>query len=238
MGEKQSLRSKASHFVSDLTTLLLNPISDNKNNNNNNKPSPPSSEEEVGESKESELEGAHDLVDGPDTSSFTAFLYSFLSSSDSGGNCDVTAAAAGGGILLDSVMKEDFRVKRSLFSRTLGLAIHQAVRMGGFRSKDRRDESEAEFDDGCGVEMRHFQPVKVPIPVVPVDDHPPEVSEPSKLISDSVRNAVYDSLPAIIHGRKWLMLYSTWKHGISLATLYRRSMVWPGLSLLVKFLCP
>ena len=30
MGKKQSLRSKAAYFVSDLTTVLLNPISDNK----------------------------------------------------------------------------------------------------------------------------------------------------------------------------------------------------------------
>jgi len=37
MGKKQSLRSKAVHLVSDLTTVLLNPISDH------NKPSLPSS---------------------------------------------------------------------------------------------------------------------------------------------------------------------------------------------------
>ncbi|MBO8831430.1 TLD domain-containing protein, partial [Staphylococcus aureus] len=29
------------------------------------------------------------------------------------------------------------------------------------------------------------------------------------------------------------MLYSTWRHGISLSTLYRKSLLWPGLSLLV-----
>lgn len=38
MGRQRSLRSKAAHFVSDLTTVLLNPISDKPSS----KPSPPS----------------------------------------------------------------------------------------------------------------------------------------------------------------------------------------------------
>ncbi|KAK2428105.1 hypothetical protein P8452_42244 [Trifolium repens] len=54
------------------------------------------------------------------------------------------------------------------------------------------------------------------------------------LISNSLRNAVYDSLPSLIRGRKWLMLYSTWKHGISLS-LYRRSLLWPGPSCLLLY---
>ncbi|XP_061344709.1 uncharacterized protein LOC133290610 isoform X2 [Gastrolobium bilobum] len=249
MGKKQSLRSKAAYFVSDLTTVLLNPISDNNNNNNNNnnkpsKPPPPPSEEEVGdESKGSESEEKNDLVDGPDTSSFTAFLFSLLSSSDSGDNNDgqndditaASASAAGDDPLSDSSMKENLVVKKSLFSRSkqsLGRAIHQAVRMGGFRNQDRRDSYETKFDDGHGVEMRQLQPVKEPV-VVPLVDHLPEISEPSMLISDNIRSVVYASLPALIHGRKWILLYSTWKHGISLSTLYRRSMIWPGISLLV-----
>ncbi|KAJ6305481.1 hypothetical protein OIU78_020921 [Salix suchowensis] len=46
------------------------------------------------------------------------------------------------------------------------------------------------------------------------------------------RGTLYDSLPALVQGRKWLLLYSTWRHGISLSTLYRRSMLWPGPCLL------
>lgn len=32
----------------------------------------------------------------------------------------------------------------------------------------------------------------------------------------------------------YVVICSTWRHGISLSTLYRRSMLWPGLSLLVS----
>lgn len=227
MGKKQSLRSKAVHLVSDFTTVLLNPISDN---NKPSKPSlPPSEEEEVGRSKgnESESEGSHDLVEGPDTSSFTAFLYSFLSSSGSGEKDDVIAAADDD---TDETMKDNVVVKKGLLSRgkqSLGRAIYKAARMGGFR----RDN--LENDGHGGVEMKHIQPVKEPVVPVSLVNHLPQISEPSMLISDAVRNTVYASLPALIHGRKWLLLYSTWKHGISLSTLYRRSMIWPGLSLLV-----
>ncbi|KAK7358979.1 hypothetical protein VNO77_00922 [Canavalia gladiata] len=225
MVKRQTFRSKAVYFVSDLTTVLLNPISDN--NNNNNEPSlPPSEEEEAGESK-----GDDDLINGPDTSSFTAFLYSLLSSSDSGDNVAESDGKNDESAGDDSFMKENLVVKRSLFSRgkqSLGRAIHQAARMGGFRSRD--NNLETKLDEGRGVEMKCIQPVKEPLAVA---DHLPEISEPSMLISDNLSNAVYASLPSLIHGRKWLLLYSTWKHGISLSTLYRRSMIWPGLSLLV-----
>lgn len=40
----------------------------------------------------------------------------------------------------------------------------------------------------------------------------------------------------IIDFNSLLWSLSTWRHGISLSTLYRRSMIWPGLSLLVTFL--
>ncbi|PPD71525.1 hypothetical protein GOBAR_DD31570 [Gossypium barbadense] len=85
MGKKRSLKSKAVHFVTDLTTGLLNPISDKSSK-------PP---ETLSEPKISQVESINkeddrgDLVDGPDTSSFTAFLYSLLSSSESGHNVNL-----------------------------------------------------------------------------------------------------------------------------------------------------
>lgn len=227
MGKKQSLRSKAVHLVSDLTTVLLNPISDH------NKPSlPPSIEEKV---DDDELKESESEAEGPDTSSFTAFLYSFLSSSsdsgDNNANDDMIVTAAGAG---DDQMNEKLVVKKGLLSRGKQSlkAIYLSARTGGFPTQDReRDRFES---DGCGVEMKCFQPPLKEVPSVPlVVDHLPEISEPSMLISNSLRNAVYDALPALIHGKKWLMMYSTWKHGISLSTLYRRSMLWPGPSLLV-----
>ncbi|PNX88929.1 hypothetical protein L195_g045044, partial [Trifolium pratense] len=230
----QSFRSKAVHLVSDLTTVLLNPISDH---NNNNKPSLSSSEEERvdvdDELNESELEVD---ANGPDTSSFTAFLYSFLSSTsdsrDNDGNDDDDDVSVVGDDI-DDEMNENLVVKKGLLSKgkqSLGKAIYVVARMGGFRSGNRgRDNFES---DECGVEMKSIQKLKEVPASVDLVDRLPEISEPSMLISNSLRNAVYDSLPSLIHGRKWLMLYSTWKHGISLSTLYRRSLLLPGPSLL------
>ncbi|XP_027190809.1 uncharacterized protein [Cicer arietinum] len=240
MKKKQSLRSKATHFVS----VLLNPISDP--DSHNKQPPPPS--EEVGELKisASEItheEGSHDLVDGPDTSSFTAFLYSFLSSSDSRENansheqndeqCAPDTNNNGSSPLPDSSQKENGE-RKSLFSRSkqsLGKAIRQATRIGGFRHQDRKDSNnniEMKFNDEhgskvFGAEMKRVEPM----------DGMPGISEASVLLSDSIRNVLYASLPPLMQGRKWMLLYSTWRHGISLSTLYRRSVLWPGLSLLV-----
>ncbi|KAK7318607.1 hypothetical protein RJT34_03310 [Clitoria ternatea] len=215
MGKKQSFRTKAAHFVSDLTTVLLNPISDNIIN----KPSLPHLEQEEGAGSK-DTDG---LINGPDTSSFTAFLCSLLSSSESRDNVVESEEVLRDDSLSDSDAKEIFGLI-SKGNQPLGRA-----RMGGFRSK------ETKFDEGRGagvVEMKCMTPLKEPV-AVSVVDHLPEVSDASMLISDSVRNAVYASLPALIRDQKWLLLYSTWKHGISLSTLYRRSMLWPGLSLLV-----
>ncbi|KOM47512.1 hypothetical protein LR48_Vigan07g121600 [Vigna angularis] len=77
--------------------------------------------------------------------------------------------------------------------------------------------------------------VKEPMVVVVADHHLLAIFEPSMLVSNGLRDAVYASLPVVLHSRKWLLLYSTSKHGISLSTLYRRSMLRPGVSLLVKF---
>ncbi|XP_015943970.1 uncharacterized protein LOC107469102 [Arachis duranensis] len=241
MGKKQSLRSKATQIVS----VILNPISDS----DTLKHPPPTPSDEVGglggttsESEKTE-ERSNDLVDGPDTSSFSAFLYSFLSSSDAGGdNARVHGQSDGNNSLPDSSLKENNGGKKSLFSRSkqsLGRVIRQAARIGGFRHQGRKDNN-SEMNSDClngsglnGVEMNHLSTVKgkesESVSLVDM----PEISEPSMLLSDAMRSTLYASLPALVHGRKWLLLYSTWRNGISLSTLYRRSMLWPGLSLLV-----
>ncbi|XP_035844474.1 oxidation resistance protein 1-like [Helianthus annuus] len=58
------------------------------------------------------------------------------------------------------------------------------------------------------------------------------MSEPSQLMTEDTRAALYVALPVLSRGKKWVLLYSTWRHGISLSTLYRRSNLSPGLSLL------
>ncbi|CAI5471265.1 unnamed protein product [Closterium sp. Yama58-4] len=61
----------------------------------------------------------------------------------------------------------------------------------------------------------------------------PDMMEESFLLSDTCRSVICQSLPAIASGREWVLLYSTFKHGISLSTLYRRSSMMPGPCLLV-----
>ncbi|RYR29310.1 hypothetical protein Ahy_B01g053678 isoform D [Arachis hypogaea] len=210
MGKKQSLRSKATQIVS----VILNPIS----NSDTLKHSPPPPSDEVGgfggttSGSEKTEEGSNDLVDGPDTSSFSAFLYSLLSSSDAGGDN----------------AKENNGGKKSLFSRSkqsLGRAICQAARIGGFRHQGRKDNN-SEMNSDClngsglnGVEMNHLATVKGK------ESESVSLVEPSMLLSEAMRSTLYVSLPALVHGRKWLLLY---RNGISLSTLYRRSKLWPG----------
>ncbi|MFS8031078.1 hypothetical protein Hanom_Chr17g01541531 [Helianthus anomalus] len=54
------------------------------------------------------------------------------------------------------------------------------------------------------------------------------MSEPSQLMTEDTRASLYVALPVISRGKKWVLLYSTWRHGISLSTLYRRSNLSPG----------
>ncbi|KAJ0252414.1 TLDc domain-containing protein [Hirschfeldia incana] len=61
----------------------------------------------------------------------------------------------------------------------------------------------------------------------------PEISDHSLLLTEQSRRSLHTALPALVQGRKWVLLYSTWRHGITLSTLYRKSQLWPGLSLLV-----
>lgn len=110
----------------------------------------------------------------------------------------------------DSIMKENGG-KRSLISKgkqTLGRAIYQAARIGGFRNQERKGGSNMKIDDGsdatfAGVEMKPVQKVEEPVPLL----NPPDVSEPSLLLSENLRCALYGSLPALFQGRKWLLLY-------------------------------
>ncbi|KAL8127474.1 uncharacterized protein LOC141721402 [Apium graveolens] len=227
-----SLKTKAAHLVSDLTTVILNPISDNTNKSsfaefnsepNRNQLEPPS-EESPGDSTE-----------GPDTSSFSAFLYSLLSPTESSSNLNFNGLSENAA--LDDMTRKESSGKKSLISRgkqSLGKAIYQAAKFSGYRNQastkgnntpvDEENSSKFLTDDGILM-----QTLSESIP----PDTLPEASEKSLLLSEKTRSALYVSLPSVAQGRKWVLLYSTWRHGISLSTLYRRSMLCPGPSLLV-----
>ncbi|TYK14841.1 oxidation resistance protein 1 [Cucumis melo var. makuwa] len=242
MGKQQSLRSKAVHFVSDITTVLLNPISDKPSATASTHPQHHHSHEDATDLKDdSDLgsaseQGSEYSEDGPDTSSFTAFLYSLLSSSESQENLNSDERndnQAEAGTSMNNAAKETV-TKKSLFSRgkqSLGRAFHHAARITGHRNQDWKSDVDLKVNDSkfSGIEMME----KTNVSEVPSSVFVPDASEPSVLLSEKTRTVLYASLPALVQGRKWLLLYSTWRHGTSLSTLYRRSMLWSGFSLLV-----
>ncbi|KAK4791620.1 hypothetical protein SAY86_032033 [Trapa natans] len=239
MGRKRSLRSKAAHFVSDLTTVFLNPISD-KPSSKHHSPRP----ENVSDSKEvkqDSIEEDHlkNIPDGPDTSSFTAFLYSLLSSSEPVDDLNDEDQTDTDDRLDPEEVSSDPTMrgpgdKKSLLSRgrqSLGRAFTKIVgsRNQEWSNSDEKIGQDSNEDTFSGVEMSSFMNSVEPEAMITL----PGISEPSLLLSEKLRSSLYASLPALVQGRKWFLLYSTWRHGISLSTLYRRSMLWPGLSLLV-----
>ncbi|KAK9713454.1 hypothetical protein RND81_06G028200 [Saponaria officinalis] len=263
MGKQRSLRSKAVNLVSDLTTVLLNPISDKPSKN-----PPLDNEAELERSEPESISEEGSSVGGPDTSSFTAFLYSLLKDDyfsadrDNGQLNNNKAASASTESELESEPKTDQNPKtgiqsvaepgnvnvvregsgkRGLLSRgkqTVSKAMSYAARLAWYRNQasQRKPNSDVEGDsDGSGKRQdgvgesgsEEKNDVSVSLDVLP------DMSEPSMLLSSDTRMKLYASLPCLVKGLKWVLLYSTWRHGISLSTLYRKSRLCPGPSLLV-----
>ncbi|XP_042377103.1 TLD domain-containing protein 2-like [Zingiber officinale] len=232
MGYLPSLGSKAVHLVSDITTVLLNPLSADSSR------SQTQSEEDletINPEKE-ETEHKSEAPDGPDTSSFAAFLVSLLSSSNpsnhpTGDRNDHYAVAEE---MASTSAPTESSGRKSLFTRvrrTLGKAINKAVKISGLSQI-----SEPKVENRAAIEPELTRSNLTPVAVTRDDTSHfdlPDMSEPSMLLSDNMRAALYFSLPTLTKGSNWLLLYSTWRHGISLSTLYRRSALCPGYSLLV-----
>ncbi|KAL0739609.1 hypothetical protein Bca4012_015819 [Brassica carinata] len=251
---KKSLRSKAVHFVTDLTTGLLNPISDKPSS----APPPPPDEED--ESKRDQLESVteedhhhhkEDSVDEPDTSSFSAFLGSLLSSDpkdkqtnqdqeeeeeeeeEAETSSDTSSSSSSAGTMKETttttVSKKSLLSKYKQHLKNFYQAVKFSKDRKGIAEVNKTDDDE-EYD---GLEMKQMQNKEEATTVAVQAIVIPDISEPSLLLTDQSRRSLYTSLPALVQGRKWILLYSTWRHGISLSTLYRKSLLWPGLSLLV-----
>nr|XP_043632363.1 oxidation resistance protein 1 [Erigeron canadensis] len=222
-----SIRSKAAHFVSDLTTVILNPISDNKPSSSGGVTSEPRRNTQ----QYSTEDDVPVLEDGPDTSSFTAFLYSFLSPGRS--QKESENVGWNENQVSPNVLLKENSGKKGMFSRgkqSIGKALNQAVRFGGgYRfhtsgkvSTESKIDDEKETRSSEGVHVENLRGPNLP-----------GMSEPSQLMTEDTRSALYAALPVLSQGKKWVLLYSTWRHGISLSTLYRRSSLCSGLSLLV-----
>ncbi|KAG0582481.1 hypothetical protein M758_3G062800 [Ceratodon purpureus] len=76
------------------------------------------------------------------------------------------------------------------------------------------------------------KPQKKQLPSIS-SDRLPRMSDDSSLLSDDVRCCIHPALPTLAKGRRWVLLYSTEKHGMSLLTLYRNSNMMTGPLLLV-----
>ncbi|XP_040382307.1 oxidation resistance protein 1 isoform X2 [Oryza brachyantha] len=59
------------------------------------------------------------------------------------------------------------------------------------------------------------------------------LTEKSRFVSPKLFGFFQSSLPGTLRGCHWVLLYSTWKHGISLRTLFRRSENLQGPCLLI-----
>ena len=99
-------------------------------------------------------------------------------------------------------------MKKSLFSRgkqSLGRAFHHAARITGYRNQDRKSDVDLKVNDSkfSGIEMME----KTNVSEVPSSVVVPDASEPSVLLSEKARTVLYASLPALVQGRKWLLLY-------------------------------
>lgn len=139
---------------------------------------------------------------GPDTSSFTAFLASLLSSAESSDHFSVqpeeprarTEEAA------SSSGATENAGRKGLFSRgkqSLGKALQKASRMGGYRDKRSNPRPDSDLTTGSSTPSKNSAS----------QINLPEMSEPSLLLSESMRSDLYVSLPAVTQGKHWVLLY-------------------------------
>lgn len=148
---------------------------------------------------------------GPDTSSFPAFLLNLLS--------------------IDNKTSNDGGENSSI------LGFGRAAL--GFRNQPQAQPQPAE-DEGSNAQKGEFydvdwllvdEHVKVtPAVNIPrkqlstiTPDRLPRMSDTSSLLTDEIRCSIHPALPTLAKGRRWVLLYSTEKHGMSLLTLYRNS---------------
>ncbi|XP_051202455.1 uncharacterized protein [Lolium perenne] len=176
-----------------------------------------------------------EIPNGPDTSSFKAFLLSFMSASSS--SIDSTETIPEQNLDMEyptlTPVGRGNKERKGLLSRgkhSIGKIINKAGRIGRFRQKPTHviDSEIASQTWSVSSELDLKRSKES------ASNHKlPAMSEPSMLLSETMRNDLYPSLPLLVQGKNWMLVYSTWRHGISLSTLYRRSMLCAGDSLLI-----
>lgn len=192
--------------------------------------------EQVWDDSNSEKDGRESWdTQGPDTSSLSAFLYNLMSCTD------------------DSSKGEDKQALK--FSRSGSESRAYFARSGNhstpsspFRQRgelcnagEAEEQGSAHRGDCCyadgllvtqNVKDTTPRPRRKQFPSISVD-RLPSMSDHSLLLSDELRCYIHPALPSLVKGRRWILLYSTNKHGMSLLTLYRNSNMATGPCLLV-----
>lgn len=155
--------------------------------------------------------------DGPDTSSFTAFLISLLSPDSHSDHMekDLSSESSENPNQASTSEPKLPKSKKSIISRgkqSIGKIINKAARISGLRPNPEL-KSDGNLVDHAETVAQDPKPetahVTVPRPVESAlqqrDD--PLMSEPSMLMSEDMRTALYSSLPVLVQGRHWMLLY-------------------------------
>ncbi|AQK56486.1 TLD-domain containing nucleolar protein [Zea mays] len=187
MGYLPSLSSKAAHFVSDLTTVILSPVSERETSH---LPEVDEVLENLDDDKDSEHNS--DSLDGPDTSSFRAFLISFLSSSSSNNDSMEIIPEQNGDMGYPTLtpMGKGSKGRTGLLSRgkhSIGKIINKAARISGFKQTTAEPKIDREA-------VTHTEPD------APVLEHQEPKEVASFALSDIIsKKGVMDCLLLLFH---------------------------------------
>lgn len=174
---------------------------------------------------------------GPDTSSLSGFLLSFLPTANPGSSeCNATQRVENEASSSSNLgASTEWKRQNGQSIREHGLFEDkveyepQGTRdeESGFYGKSNQWQRETKTDLKTSDTLDQCYLSHKMIPSIP------DLSDKSSFLSDDLCEFVHASLPTLVRGCQWILLYSTEKHGISLLTLLRKSADLPGPCLLV-----
>ncbi|MQL70565.1 hypothetical protein Taro_002887 [Colocasia esculenta] len=150
-------------------------------------------------------------VDGPDTSSFTAFLVSLLSSAEPSGHSneepDDSNVKTEGSVSSSGTNERAGR--KGLIARgkhSLGRVLTKASRITGYRDKKLEKKDEHDLTNVPNPSLNESIPMNISENTASRIELP-AISESSLLLSENMRSGLYVSLPAVTQGKNWVLLY-------------------------------
>lgn len=153
------------------------------------------------------------LTDVPDTSSFSAFMVSLLSTEEfetetHPNQFNEDTAETQPAISSTSALKETGG-KKGVIARgkqSVGKAINKAARISSyryFRTEKKTDANVISETNSTEQELTTLKVVNETTSQIEL----PHISEPSCLLSESLRSTLYTSLPLQAKGKIWILLY-------------------------------